>query len=1006
MNSEQQATKAKILIVEDEALIGLDLKTRLSNWGYTVLNHAFSAEKALALIEQNPPDLVLMDIVTQGKMDGIEAADIIRTRWGIPVIFTTAYADMERIKRAKLTYPFGYLIKPYQDRDIEVTIEMALYTSRVDGERIKIEEDLRQSQKRLRVAQNLVKTGYWEWNLKSGDLFWEEENYRLWGLPMWSPPSLEVFLNSIHPDDRAFVEKSIEDALKGKPYNIVMRIFRPNGEERVIKAYGEVEFDEEGKPEQFFGIVSDITEAIRAEEKNKEQERLNQQLLDSLPCVAILMRSHTREVVAINQAARDAGCRMGKTCFETWPQFDNPCPWCLAPNLWAEGKAQRCAVEALGVIWDANWIPVSDDLYLHYAFDITDLRKREKELRVSEEQHQMILQTAMDGFWITDMENRLLEVNESYSRMSGYSPEELLSMTVSDLDTEVTGEDIAKLKKEVMKQSRIGFQARHRRKDGSFFDVEVNVQNLPIEGGRFVSFIKDISERKRAEEDRQQSFAALNQRTLELQALFEEAKIILEEDSFMTVARSIFDAACRMTGAQSGYVALLSEDGQENEVVFLESGGLPCSVDTSLSMPIRGLRSEAYHSGLSVSDNDFMNSKWAEFMPPGHVALKNVLFAPLNLEGKTVGIMGLANKTEDFTDDDRKVAGAFGQLAAIALKNSQHLEKLKKSEEKYQALFEKMLDGFALHEIICDPQGNPVDYRFLKVNPAFENLTGLKAKEIEGRTVREILPEIEEYWIETYGKVALTGEPAFFENYTKELDKYYEVTAFRPAPNQFACIFTDITERKKATENVKASLREKEILLKEIHHRVKNNLAVIGSILSLQSQYVNDKKALEVFQECQNRVKTMSLIHSKLYQTKDLAHIDIGSYCKELTETLFMTYQLNSSSLSIRHDIDPIQLNINTSIPLGLILNELVSNALKYAFPDGRQGTLEIGVKKDNGQIVLTVADDGIGFPEDMDFTQMHSLGLQLVNGLVRQLRGNIEIERGCGTVFKVRFSE
>jgi two-component sensor histidine kinase len=150
----------------------------------------------------------------------------------------------------------------------------------------------------------------------------------------------------------------------------------------------------------------------------------------------------------------------------------------------------------------------------------------------------------------------------------------------------------------------------------------------------------------------------------------------------------------------------------------------------------------------------------------------------------------------------------------------------------------------------------------------------------------------------------------------------------------------------------------------------------------------------------------MSLIHSKLYQTKDLAHIDIGSYCKELTETLFMTYQLNSSSLSIRHDIDPIQLNINTSIPLGLILNELVSNALKYAFPDGRQGTLEIGMKKDNGQIVLTVADDGIGFPEDMDFTQMDSLGLQLVNGLVRQLQGNIEIERGCGTVFKVRFSE
>ena len=119
MSEPQETPKAKILIVEDEALIGLDLKKRLTNWGYTVLGHAFLAEKALELIENDPPDLILMDIILQGKMDGIEAADVIRARWGIPVIFTTAYADKERLKRAKLTYPFGYLIKPYQDREIK-----------------------------------------------------------------------------------------------------------------------------------------------------------------------------------------------------------------------------------------------------------------------------------------------------------------------------------------------------------------------------------------------------------------------------------------------------------------------------------------------------------------------------------------------------------------------------------------------------------------------------------------------------------------------------------------------------------------------------------------------------------------------------------------------------------------------------------------------------------------------------------------------------------------------
>jgi PAS domain S-box-containing protein len=697
---------------------------------------------------------------------------------------------------------------------------------------------------------------------------------------------------------------------------------------------------------------------------------------------------------------------MGKTCFETWPQFDNPCPWCLAPNLWAEGKAQRCEVEALGVIWDANWKPVSEDLYLHYAFDIKDLKRKERELQTSEEQHRMILQTAMDGIWRIDRDGCLLEVNQTYCRMSGYSADELLTMGISDLEALESPEEIKSRIRKIQEIGEARFESRHRRKDGSTFDVEISVQYKSGLQDSFVVFLRDITDYKRNEEALKQNLKELSQRTLELQALFDGAKTILEEEDFLTVARRIFDLACRMTGAKSGYVALLSEDGEENEVLFLEAGGLPCSVDSSLPMPIRGLRSEAYHTGQTVLNNDFMNSQWVTFMPPGHVALKNVMFAPLNLEGKTVGIMGLANKPEDFTDDDRKIAGAFGQLAAIALKNSQHLEKLKKSEEKYQALFEKMLDGFALHDIICDPQGNPVDYRFLTVNPAFENLTGLKAKEIVGRTVREILPEIEEYWIETYGKVALTGESTFFENYIKELDKYYEVTAYRTSPNQFACIFSDITERKKVAENVKASLREKEILLKEIHHRVKNNLAVIGSILSLQSQYVNDKKALEVFQECQNRVKAMSLIHSKLYQSKDLAHIDLSFYFKELTENLFMTYQVNSEGLTIKQDIDFIKLDINTSIPLGLILNELVSNALKYAFPEGRQGVLEIGLRRENGQMIFTVADDGVGLPEGFDLSQSSSLGLQLVNGLVRQLQGTIEVERGRGTIFKVRFSE
>lgn len=167
-----------------------------------------------------------------------------------------------------------------------------------------------------------------------------------------------------------------------------------------------------------------------------------------------------------------------------------------------------------------------------------------------------------------------------------------------------------------------------------------------------------------------------------LDAVVKGARSILEKKSFTDAARAIFDLAREMTGAISGYVALLSKDGQENEVLFLEAGGMPCTVDPSLPMPIRGLRATAYETHKATYENDFMNSKWVKYMPKGHVSLKNVMFAPLNLDGKTVGLLGLANKPTDFTDADAEIASIFGELAAIALANSRYLDLLNEKKPR------------------------------------------------------------------------------------------------------------------------------------------------------------------------------------------------------------------------------------------------------------------------------------------------------------------------------------
>jgi len=165
----------------------------------------------------------------------------------------------------------------------------------------------------------------------------------------------------------------------------------------------------------------------------------------------------------------------------------------------------------------------------------------------------------------------------------------------------------------------------------------------------------------------------------EIDGLLKCARAVLTSTSFEKTAREIFDVCCELTGARSGYVALLTETGEENEVLFLESGGLACTVDPELPMPIRGLRSECYRTGQPVFDNTFMKSKWVAYMPEGHVTLENVLFAPLIIEDKAVGLLGLANKIGDFTQKDADLAGAFGELASIALQNSRNLDQLREA---------------------------------------------------------------------------------------------------------------------------------------------------------------------------------------------------------------------------------------------------------------------------------------------------------------------------------------
>jgi two-component sensor histidine kinase len=205
-------------------------------------------------------------------------------------------------------------------------------------------------------------------------------------------------------------------------------------------------------------------------------------------------------------------------------------------------------------------------------------------------------------------------------------------------------------------------------------------------------------------------------------------------------------------------------------------------------------------------------------------------------------------------------------------------------------------------------------------------------------------------------------------------------------------------------DQIKASLREKEVLLQEVHHRVKNNLQVISSLLNLQANAVEGTRALDVLRDSQDRVRSMALVHEKLYQSSDLSQIDFADYTRSLTRALLSSYKAQKRGISLHTNTGDVSLSIDAAIPCGLILSELVSNALKHAFPDGRRGSIVVGLWERNGMTVLTVRDDGIGMPAEIDMLRSESLGLQLVSTLVTQLDGALAVERERGTMFTVKF--
>ena len=302
------------------------------------------------------------------------------------------------------------------------------------------------------------------------------------------------------------------------------------------------------------------------------------------------------------------------------------------------------------------------------------------------------------------------------------------------------------------------------------------------------------------------------------------------------------------------------------------------------------------------------------------------------------------------------------------------------------------------------------DFNFVRVNRAYAAACGCHPAQLQGRSYFDLYPDVPKQTI--FAHVRDTGETYEARDEAFELSgpgggtTYWDwtITPVRnnggPVVGLVLSLF-EITGHKLAEQAVRASLKEKETLLKEIHHRVKNNLQVMSSLFNLQAQYLTDPAALDALRVSMDRIKTMALIHEKLYRSETLSNIYFPAYVGDLARDLVSAYA-RDKTIVLNLDIDPVSFDIDTAIPLGLIVNELVSNSLKHGFPGEEGGMITIGLYAEGARMTLVVSDTGAGFPEDLDFMKAQSMGMQLVVMLVEQLDGVMELNRGKGTEFRI----
>lgn len=582
----------------------------------------------------------------------------------------------------------------------------------------------------------------------------------------------------------------------------------------------------------------------------------------------------------------------------------------------------------------------------------------EKALKESEERFRTIFEGSPDAIFLADPETGIIiDANSTASELTARPHEEIIGMHQAQLHPPRIEEYSKVTFKEHAEKIIRPIEIFVLRPDGTEVPVEVLAQMVTIKGRQVLQGVfRDITERKKSQEE-----------LLKFKLGIERS----DESIFIT---NIDGSIIYVNPAFEKIYGYSREESLGKTPRILKSGLLP---------------SEEY--------KPFWDTLLAKNIVKGELINKTK-------DGRLLNIGGSANP---ILNDDGNIIG-FLAIQRDITEAKQAEELLRKSMLKLEKAQELGQMGswewdIATNELIWSDEV----YKLYGLDPANDSPK-------YDVVVNTMTPETRDWFskaIEDAMKhsIPLDGEYGLFrpDGTIRHTHTRGEVIRDKEGnPVRMFGMVQDITERKNVEEQIVASLKEKEMLLREIHHRVKNNMQVISSLLWLQSGYIKDKKYLEMLRDSQNRITSMSLIHEKLYRSKDLAKIEFNEYIRDLANGLFQYHGVKTGTIELKINVDNVSLGILHAIPCGLLINELITNSLKYAFPKDRNGEISVSLHLNDENVVeLKVSDNGVGIPSDVDFRKTESLGLRLVTILAEdQLQGKIDLDRSRGTEFIIKF--